>query len=275
MSLFALLPGPVRSRLRDALDHRRLASLPSPALDLAALRGRDAIALEDIFGDPALEETWRADHEAVRDIHGERDNTAGINPGDRRALYCLVRALAPRRVLEIGTHIGASTLYIARALKRNGGPARVVTVDVADVNDPLTGAWKAQGLPMPPRDFARERSCLEYIEFVRESALSFMRRTNERYGFIFLDGDHMAHAVYAEVAAALPLLEPDGVILVHDYYPDERPLFPDGNVIRGPVRAVARLRRENPGLSVRSLTPLPWPTKQRSHATSLAIVLRG
>jgi predicted O-methyltransferase YrrM len=275
MSLFTLLPGPVRSRLRDALDHRRLAALPSRELDLAALRSGDALALAAIFNDRGIEDTWRLDHESLRDIHGERDKTDGVNPGDRRALYYLVRALGPRRVLEIGTHIGASTLYIAAALKRNGGEGRVVTVDIADVNDPQTGAWKAQGLELTPRDFARQRGCLEHIEFVREAALSFMRRAPERYGLIFLDGDHMAHAVYAEVAAALRLLEPGGVIVLHDYYPDEKPLFPDGNVIRGPVRALDRLRREAPGLSVRSLSPLPWPTKQGSHATSLAVVLRA
>src|SRR2546430_6217516 len=36
----------------------------------------------------------------------------------RRAIYYLVRHLRPRSVLEIGTHLGASTVHIAAALRK-------------------------------------------------------------------------------------------------------------------------------------------------------------
>jgi len=64
------------------------------------------------------------------------------------------------------------------------------------------------------------------------------------------------------------------VILLHDYYPGARPLFPDGNIISGPYRALERIIRENPSIEVRPLGALPWETKLGSHMTSLALVTR-
>jgi predicted O-methyltransferase YrrM len=75
--------------------------------------------------------------------------TAGVNSGDRRAIYHLIRALRRRRVLEIGTNVGASTLHIAAAMKRNDedseGECELVTVDIADVNDDSDAYWKRGG----------------------------------------------------------------------------------------------------------------------------------
>jgi predicted O-methyltransferase YrrM len=99
-----------------------------------------------------------------------------------------------------------------------------------------------------------------------------MHGTPDRYDFIFLDGDHRAPAVYAELAAALARLNPGGVILLHDYYPGAVPLFADGNIIAGPFHALRRAIAEQPSLSVLPLGALPWPTKLGSHVTSLALV---
>jgi predicted O-methyltransferase YrrM len=51
-------------------------------------------------------------------------------------------ALNPRKVLEVGTHIGASTIYIAAALKRLNEGGKLTTVDIIDVNHPEQGSWK-------------------------------------------------------------------------------------------------------------------------------------
>ena len=61
----------------------------------------------------------------------EDGKTGGVNPGDRRLLYQLTRRLKPRNVLEIGTHVGASTMHIAAAKPRS-----ITTVDIVDVNAP-------------------------------------------------------------------------------------------------------------------------------------------
>jgi predicted O-methyltransferase YrrM len=102
-----------------------------------------------------------------------------------------------------------------------------------------------------------------------------MHETTGRFDFIFLDGDHAPHTVYTELAAALDILNCGGAVLLHDFYPGGEALFPDGKVISGPFRALARVRRECPEITVQPLGNLPWKTKQGVNVTSLALVARS
>ena len=81
-------------------------------------------------------------------------------------------------------------------------------------------------------------------------------------------------AVYREVALALRLLSPSGRILLHDYYPEGKPLVHKGDFISGPYLALNRVIRECPSIRVQPLGTLPWPTKNDSNVTSLALVVR-
>ena len=98
-----------------------------------------------IFSSDAITREWRTveDKMALMDIPKAADS---VNPGDRRALYYLVRHLRPRSVLEIGTHLGASTVHIAAALRLTQQDdaqtnSRVTTVDIKDMNDQATMPW--------------------------------------------------------------------------------------------------------------------------------------
>jgi predicted O-methyltransferase YrrM len=269
--LQAILPKSFLQTLIDTRDRMRLASVPRQTFNHANLGTLDP---GTIFSDRKIEDSWNESHEVIKSTYGDDDRFGGINPGDRRALYFLIRALKPENVLEVGTHIGASTLYIARALKAGPKDGRVTTVDLLDVNDPVQGAWKQFGFPVTPKESAARVGCLSSIEFVISRSLDYMNRTDREFDFIFLDGDHSAHTVYLEVTAALRILAPGGLILLHDYYPHAKPLFPDGDIIAGPFRALARIARENPGITARPIGSLPWPTKQGSHVTSLALVTK-
>lgn len=271
--LKVILPKPILNAARDMRDCGRLACVGKLTFNPANLLQQGAFNLNFIFGSKTFESGWKEDHTAISGVFGDDDRFGGINPGDRRALYYLIRALRPRSVLEVGTHIGASTLYIARALKNNGDGS-VTTVDIADVNAP-DGAWRRVGLPMPPRDFADKLGCREPINFVTRASLDFISETDKKFDFIFLDGDHSARTVYREVAAALRILNPGGVILLHDFYPEGKALFPDNNVIGGPFQALSRITRENSGIAVQPLGNLPWETKQGVHATSLALLTKS
>ena len=81
--------------------------------------------------------------------------------------------------------------------------------------------------------------------------------------------------MYQELPTALRLLRPGGVILLHDYFPGAAPLWPDGVVIPGSWLAVQRLRDEGAKLQVIPLGDLPWPTKQGTNRTILAVVVRA
>ena len=274
-ALKKILPRPALRavhKLRAAGEARLLAALPPAAFDAAPLLPATAADIRAFLETPSP--FWEEDRSDITALLGDDDRAGGVNPGDRRALYALINALQPQAVLEIGTHIGASTHYMARALAR-GGKGLLTTVDIYDVNDPAHGAWRAAGLPQSPRDCAQRLGTAGRVRFVTAPAQDFMRDARERYDFIFLDGDHRAPAVYAELSAALALLNPGGVILLHDYYPGAAPLFADGTIIAGPFHALRRAQAEQPALGVLPLGALPWPTKQGSHTTSLALVVRA
>ena len=83
-----------------------------------------------------IADEWQAAEKAIGEVFEYTNKGYAVCPGERRALWYLVRRFEPQSVLEIGTHIGGSTLHIAMALKacRHIG-AGLVTVDCDDVND--------------------------------------------------------------------------------------------------------------------------------------------
>ena len=213
---------------------------------------------------------------ALMDIPEGADS---VNPGDRRAVYFLVRYLRPRSVLEIGTHLGASTVHIAAALRQTQRDDaqtnyRVTTVDINDVNDPATAPWLQYGAGCSPAEMALRLGLNERISFVTGRSLEHLASCEERYDLIFLDGDHAPRAVYQELPAALSVLQSNGVILLHDYFPALQPLWSGGHVIQGPWLAVERLRAEGAKIKAIPLGELPWPTKLGSRRTSLALLVR-
>jgi predicted O-methyltransferase YrrM len=271
----AMVPAPILDWIRKTRDWLGLAASPRQSLDSENLRAADTLVLGDIFANRDITFAWEQDSKVIRDVYGEEDKMGGVNPGDRRALYYLILALEPKKVLEVGTHIGASTLHIARALKRLNQGGRVTTVDIMDVNHSVQGAWKQLGLPKPPREYAQQLECLDQIDFKRGASLQLMHTTNERYDFVFLDGDHSARAVYQEVGAALSLLNPEGVILLHDYYRGGKSLYSGSVTIWGPFHALERLRKEEPAVNIVPLGHLPWPTKQNTCFTTLALLVHS
>ena len=235
-----------------------------------------AVDLGAIFTDPALEADWNAAAARIREL-GIRDE-AGMNPGDRRALYYLMRHLRPGRVLEIGTQAGASTVHLAAGLAdaNPGAPeSRLLTVDIKDVNDSEEAAWKAFRLRQSPRDATRRLGCDQLVRFRVGRSLDVLGETGESYDLIFLDGDHRLKTVMAEIPIALERLRPGGFLLLHDFFPELRPLWPDGKVIQGPQLAVQRLQRTGWPIEARPLGALPWPTKLGTSMTSLALLGRA
>jgi predicted O-methyltransferase YrrM len=222
----------------------------------------------------AIDAEWQEVSQSIDDIVFMRETKTGaVNIGDRRALYHLVRALDATHALEIGTNVGASTLHIAAALQRNKG--RLVTVDVADVNDSPTAPWKVARLARAPRDSAAMLGMSDRVSFVTAPSLDYLRQCNETFDFVFLDGEHAAAAVYQDIAGASRCLRGGALIVLHDFFPNRRPLWSDRKVIPGPFLAVERLRSEAPGIDVLPLGALPWPTKQGSRVTSLAVLSRA
>jgi len=266
-------------REQIAREQTELSLLPKAQLDPAPLRRTTQAELAAMFSSAAIAREWPAVATAIDQIVVIEDmKTGGVNPGDRRALYYLTRALRARRVLEIGTHVGASTIHIAAAMKRNGGDAgdecRLVTVNISDVNNADDAYWKRAGLACSPRDAAAAIGLAHCAAFVTMDSISYLDAHDERFDLIFLDGDHTAQNVYREIPRALQHLRPEGAVIMHDVFPGLRPLWRDGAVVPGPFLAVQRFRNEGAEIELLPLGALPWPTKLGSHVTSLALLSR-
>jgi predicted O-methyltransferase YrrM len=206
----------------------------------------------------------------------EDGKTGGVNPGDRRALFYLVRAFQPARVLEIGTHVGASTLYIGAALTRGGWEQtpHLVSVDLEDVNDSSHSCWRQVGLAKSPKQMVDELNATVEIRFVTDDSRHFFATTKETFDFIFLDGDHAAETAYEDILGSLDVVNKNGLIVLHDYFPGGHPLWSDGSGLRGPFTAAEKVRASGVAIKVIPLGSLPWPTKLGSHVTSLALITR-
>jgi len=261
-----LIPVALKQPVRAYVDARNWRTQPRLPFAGSHLRPVSEISLPAIMNDPAISAAFAEDHARISEVYGAGEISGGVNPGDRRALYHLVAHFKPQSILEIGTHVGASTIYLASASQRFGGS--LTTADIVDVNGP-SGAWRTLGMPAPPRDFI-ERLGLS-ANFITRPAAEMLRGPR-RYDLIFLDGDHSARAVYREISAALGPLNPGGLILLHDFYPDCKPLTPDGAMIDGPAVAAARIEGESGDLGFLPLGDLPWQTKGGGNATSLALV---
>jgi predicted O-methyltransferase YrrM len=256
-------------RLRVLLQPSRTAA----ARTMGAAAGLDLRAL---FTSPRMERDWQAASARIETLGLTPE--AGMNPGDRRALYYLMRLLRPARVLEIGTQAGASAVHLAMGLADAHGSAgerRLFTVDIKDVNRADNAAWRMFRLPQSPADAMRRLGFDGLVEFRMGRSVDVLRNTYDRYDLIFLDGDHRLKTVAAEIPLAVPRLNPGGFILLHDFFPGLRPLWPDGKVIDGPQLAVQQLQRAGWPLAVLPLGDLPWPTKLGTSKTSLALLGRA
>ena len=155
----AVVPASILASAMVARERRRLAKMPKANFDAGQLRVLSRTQLEAAFVNEVTENAWRRDLESISRIMPYADIYGGVCPGERRAIYHLIAWLKPQRVLEIGTHIGASTLVIAQALASHAGPdSTLLTGDVLDVNNPAQGAFTRLGT-LSPWESLRQARC--------------------------------------------------------------------------------------------------------------------
>ena len=262
-------------RQKQKWDLNRIRPISPNIANLSQTVNEDR--LRKLFRCTDNESEWSEDSQEISSF-AIADTAGGVNVGDRRAIYYLLRYFRPKSVLEIGTHVGASTTYAIAALKRNrlieADIVKLVTVDISDVNDPTTRPWIQWGSQYSARDMAQRLGAANWVTFVTRSSLDYFLTSTARYDFIFLDGDHSAKAVYREIPSALDHLNSNGVILLHDYFPSGRPLWKGKSPILGPWLAVQRFQSEGSQFKTLPLGELPWPTKLSSNITSLALLVQ-
>lgn len=272
-----LVPLPILIYARTRAESKRLNKLSKMPADASMLSTHVGPGeLQKIFSSRDFDEEWP---EVEREVSSLGiGNIGGLNFGDRRALYYLLRYFSPRTVLEVGTHVGASTVYALAALRHCGSHdhndfRKLTTVDIRDVNDERSKPWKTYGSKYSPKKMSEIMGVPDLVEFVASTSIRYLSTCTGDFDFIFLDGNHAATTVYQEVALALSVLNKDGVILLHDFFPNLRPLWSYKNVIPGPWLATQRLKYEGANFQVLPIGELPWTTKYNSKVSSLALLV--
>jgi predicted O-methyltransferase YrrM len=187
------------------------------------------IASSDGF-DAALDSNRKADLPAI-----------DVTPLQGKFLEILVRATGTRRVLEIGTLGGYSTLWLARALPDDGV---VVTLEleprhaeIAKRNLEAAGLAKRVELKIGPAS---------------ETLAALVQEHSAPFDFIFIDADKAAYPEYLQLS--LQLSHPGTLIVADNVVRDGKvidPENPDPN-IRG-VRRLTEMIAAEPRLSATAL----------------------
>ena len=127
----------------------------------------------------------------------------GSGPPKLRQLQFFVRLSGARRVLEIGTYIGISTLYMAQALPAGG---EVVTLEKFD-----------HFADIARQNFTRN-GMADRIRLVEGDAMDYLRGQpeDERFDLVFIDGDKERYLDYFR--GLEPHLSERGLIIVDDVF---------------------------------------------------------
>jgi caffeoyl-CoA O-methyltransferase len=127
-----------------------------------------------------------------------------------RFLEFLVRATGARRVLELGTFTGYSSISMARGLPDGG---RIVSCDVNEETNAIA------------RRYAEEAGVADRIEYRLGPALDSIAELDGPFDLVFIDADKENYRNYYD--AVLPKLADDGLILADNALRNGRVLEED------------------------------------------------
>ncbi len=132
-----------------------------------------------------------------------------ITTREGRVLRQLTEAVGAKRVVEIGTSSGYSTLWLALAARANGGKVFTHEIDPEKIKI-ATANFKKAGLD-------------DVITIIEGDAHETIKQHKEPIDVLFLDAEKKGYLDYLE--QLLPLVRPGGLIFGHDMHgrmPDPR-----------------------------------------------------
>jgi predicted O-methyltransferase YrrM len=143
-------------------------------------------------------------------------------------LYGIVRREKPQSLLELGTGLGVTSAWIARALKENGSGTLVTVDNGRHFSDPRTQFFLS-ALSEPTKEIVswhKDLSYLEYLEAVFEavdaqhhvqariSEILLNYSADEKFDFVFADFDHSPRMCLRLAAHILPRLSANGSLFI-------------------------------------------------------------
>ena len=135
---------------------------------------------------------WLERESWLRTSHGRM--VAGPEVG--ALLNLLVRELRPRRVLELGTFTGYSTIWMASALPEGG------RLDTLEINDELEDLI---------REAFRRAGVADRVRLIIGDALDVLPMVDETYDLVYIDANKRDYVAYYQ--AVIDLVRPGGLIV--------------------------------------------------------------
>ncbi|MBV9166142.1 MAG: O-methyltransferase [Solirubrobacterales bacterium] len=138
--------------------------------------------------DPVLAEMER---------HAARDGIPIVVPQTGALLHVLALAVAARRIVEVGTAIGVSTLYLARALPPGG---KILSFEVDEERHAAA------------RSYLKRAGALDRADLRLQDAREGLSDVGEQFDMAFIDGVKAQYGDYFD--RLLPLLRDGGLLAV-------------------------------------------------------------
>lgn len=176
---------------------------------------------------------------------------ASFSPEAGLLLHALVRNIRPRTIVEVGSFLGISTIWMAAALEaatsdpaHRPAPAGAAVIHCFDDFGPVAKAlWRDSELNEPRLDRVRDalkRARLDhhvvlhqgdssveiraFREQLRGKVEPWPTAAAEHLGgvdFALIDGNHTVDGVLQDLWAIEPVLNTGGYILLHDTFPEQ------------------------------------------------------
>lgn len=134
-----------------------------------------------------------------------RSSVAHLAMRERVFLYSLVYSLGPQWSLEIGTFKGGSAEIISGALDDLGLGGKLITIDPY------------------PEQISIDWSCISHNVssrrgFFPQDIQKALPPMDEKFDFVFVDGNHSYDGVSADLHALGGIMQPGACVLLHDAY---------------------------------------------------------
>lgn len=176
-------------------------------------------ASEKMFYTPEPERRWVIDEiydkyleemgmlSVFREMEKHPQGPGYSDVGTRNLTFTLVTNMRPRRVLEIGTHIGVGSLVLGAALRRNNY-GKLLTVEPMEV-------YRATAMAHISK--ARLEDIIEILPFYSTDPSCKQRLTREApFEIIYIDADHRYENAERDIELASSLLVDNGIMILHD-----------------------------------------------------------
>tara|TARA_B100000963_G_C22638201_1_gene678782 strand:+ start:2399 stop:3262 length:864 start_codon:yes stop_codon:yes gene_type:complete len=229
----------------------------------------DKKLLNDFYSQ-SLEIEYKKDYSKYLKAFNLPENSGGINIGDQKALYFITKIHMPIRILELGTHIGCSTINFLIASQNNKNFENLTTVDIVDVNDKKISNWKKYHSSFSPKEMSEKINMQDKITFVNDFTDNFLKKNEQKYNLIFIDAGHSFDKAYKDLYLSTNFLEDDGIIIMHDIYQFKHFSFRK-SYLNGPYLALKKISKKF-NFEINLLHSLPWRTKDEGNLTSLGIL---